>query len=169
MRNGKDRSDPLAATREAIAELEGSAWEEEEPTGQTYVHAAPGSTVVVEQTGKFKAIEPVTRLDNPAPPSSVPPRVKWLTALLNAALGPLPGWGRVLVLLALIGVLGLAVDADRELSGEPVRGQVDRGSQVGGHLGLLLRGESGASTVGHGSSRIRVDWCRPLRERRVLP
>jgi hypothetical protein len=91
---------------EAIAELEGEDWEE--VTGRTDIHVAPGGQVVVDQTGRFQAVEPRTRPDAaPAPVSTGPtdPRLRGLRALL----APLPPWGQVIVLVALISVLGLAV------------------------------------------------------------
>ena len=115
MKNGKPPADPLDHTREAISELEGSAWKEEEPTGQTHVHAAPGATVVVEQTGKFKALA-VTRPDaSPGPISQTPERVRAAKSFLEV----FPGWGRVVVAVAVLVVVGLAIWKGVSLPGLP--------------------------------------------------
>lgn len=69
-----------------------------------------GGTVHVGETGRHRALkstsEPPTAPSNPRPSHGYPERVSRALAPL---LGGLPPWGRVIVLLALIGVLALVV------------------------------------------------------------
>jgi hypothetical protein len=94
--NGASPPDPLDELDHAIAELEGEDWEE--ATGQTHVHAAPGSTIVVDQTGKHRALQ-VTLPDNEKP--SVPPP-SGLAKVATSFLGAVRGWPQALVALGII-------------------------------------------------------------------
>lgn len=99
------QSDHTTRLRELAEEFDDA---DEEVTGQTHVHVAPGGSVVVDQTGKFAAVEPRTRPDAaPAPVSTGPadPRVRGLGWLLEK----FRPQDRVWVALALIVLLGLAL------------------------------------------------------------
>lgn len=84
--------------------------EDEEVTGQVHIHVN-GSGGATHETGRFDAVEPKTRPDHPAPPSSEtlgpPPneRLRPLAWLLSGV----PKEHRVWVILALIALLGVSV------------------------------------------------------------
>jgi hypothetical protein len=98
--NGSKPDDPLDQVDEAIGKLEGTQWDEDSQV--THVHAAPGSVVNVDNTGKFAAVEPPTNPINPRPASD-PPSGKAGVAI--SILKLLPPWGRVVVLLAVLALV----------------------------------------------------------------
>jgi len=107
--NGKAPPDPLDELEEAIAELEGEEWEE---ITETQVIAQPGSTVIVDQTGKHQALRAddlPTRPDmiRPPKPDSTAPKARFALAVLDRIQPP---WLRVPVVLAVIGAVVFLVE-----------------------------------------------------------
>ena len=100
--NGSQPRDPLDETRDAIGELEGTEWTDEEPSTQTHIHVAPGATVQVDQTGKHRAIQP-TVPDNEKP-SNPPP--SGLAKVAVGFLGAVRGWPQALVALGILALVG---------------------------------------------------------------
>jgi hypothetical protein len=108
--NGHAPPDPLDELDDVIAELEGSEWDDEEITAEHYIHVEKGGTVIVDQTGKNRAMskqeaDEITLTDHGAlpkqqsdpPPSKVSPlSIAWLMAK------KFPPWGAVLVAIACI-------------------------------------------------------------------
>lgn len=81
---------------------------EDELSGQPQIHVN-GGTVLLGDTGKFPAVRPeeITKPDAAlrAPISDTPAKVKAAKSFFEV----FPGWGRVLVALAILGVVGLAI------------------------------------------------------------
>jgi hypothetical protein len=86
----------------AIAKLEGADWTEEEPSTQTHVHAAPGSTIVVDQTGKHRALQ-VTLPDNEKPSDPAPQ--SGMAKVATGFLGAVRGWPQALVALGILALV----------------------------------------------------------------
>jgi hypothetical protein len=81
----------------AIADLEGSDWEEEEVT-ENHFHLPPGTTLEADRTGKLRA---VSIPDSDPPESDVdPPPKLTLLGLAWLAVRRMPPLGVVLVTLA---------------------------------------------------------------------
>jgi len=91
--------------RQLAAELDG----QDDEITETQIIVQPGAIVNVDQTGRHRAMsDEITKTDHGSPPkrSGWPERV---SGALQPLLGGLTPWGKALVLLALIGVLALAV------------------------------------------------------------
>jgi hypothetical protein len=103
--NGSKPDDPLDELDDVIAELEGSEWADEEITAEHYIHAEPGSTVIVDQTGKHR---PVKADDRPTPsdPPSQPAKARFALAVLDRIQPP---WLRAPVVLFALAIVGLLV------------------------------------------------------------
>jgi hypothetical protein len=106
--NGAKPPDPLDDLDEVIAELEGNEWEViSEVHEQNFIFPTRARTTVETDsaTGRTKVVsipdEEVTKADHPRP-ETVPPRGKFVLAVLNTIQPP---WLRVPVVLALIGAV----------------------------------------------------------------
>jgi len=98
-------ADDDSRLRQLAAELDGL----DDEVTETQIIVQPGATVHVDQTGRHRAMsDEITKTDHGSPPrkSGWPERV---SGALQPLLGGLTPWGRALILLALIAVLGLAV------------------------------------------------------------
>lgn len=103
-----------AERERAIAALEGSEWDDE--ITENHIEVLPGATLIVDQSGKHAAVrasqpdpdDVVTKTDHAVPVrgSSWPERFSGALQPLLHGLTPLQ---RAAILLALIGVLALAV------------------------------------------------------------
>jgi hypothetical protein len=88
----------------AIRELEGADWEEI-TENHIHIELPKGSELEADRTGRLRAVSypdhEATKPDNPKP-ETVPPRGKFVLAVLNTIQPP---WLRVPVVLALIGAV----------------------------------------------------------------
>lgn len=110
--NGAAPPDPLEELDDVIAELEGSEWADEEITAEHYIHAEPGSTVIVDQTGKHRAVkgnEDITQTDHGVPAraqqDSLPEKA---AEAVGDVIGRVDTWQRVAALALLVALAAFA-------------------------------------------------------------
>jgi hypothetical protein len=107
--NGAKPPDPLDDLDEVIAELEGNEWEVISEVTENHWHLPKGVQLEADATGRMKAISipdhEATKPDNPRP-ETVPPRGKFILAVLNTIQPP---WLRFPIVLALIGAVVLLI------------------------------------------------------------